>query len=210
MTTNTSDSHYITSVEELIRLYDPPSELVLNKQMDHFDDNCRAFVSASPFFLFATFGSSGADCSPRGDEPGFVKAADRKTLLIPDRAGNNRIDSLRNIVENPQVGLLFLVPGITYTLRVNGRAKISVAPGLLERFVMKGKAPRSVLVVTVEEAYTQCARALLRSELWNPEKFADKDDVPTMGKMLAAHTKGGIEAEEYDTFDRDVLSKELY
>jgi PPOX class probable FMN-dependent enzyme len=135
---------------------------------------------------------------------------DGKTLLIPDHAGNNRIDSLRNIVEDPRVALLFLVPGITYTLRVNGRARISVEPNLLERFVVKGKVPRSVIVLSVEEAFSQCARALLRAEIWNPERFAAKDDVPSMGEMLAAHTKGGIEAEEYDAFEREVLPKKLY
>lgn len=204
------NGNYITSVEELKEFYDAPSERVMKKQIDHIDENCRAFLAASPFFLLATFGEAGADCSPRGDGPGFVEAADEKTLLIPDRVGNNRIDSLRNIVENPAVGLLFLVPGITYTLRVNGKARLSVVPDLLERFVVKGKAPRSVIVVSVEEAFAQCARALLRSDLWNPEHFAAKDDVPSMGKMLAAHTKGGVEAEKYDAFDRETLPKRLY
>ncbi len=205
------DGHYITSVEELKEFYDPPSEMVTRKQIDHLDENCRAFLAASPFFLLATFGGEGADCSPRGDGPGFTGVADDgKTLLIPDRAGNNRIDSLRNIVENPKVGLLFLVPGITYTLRVNGKAKLSVKPELLDRFVVKGKAPRSVISVSVEEAYTQCARALLRADLWNPEKLVEKDAVPTMGAMLAAHTKGGVEAEKYDVFDREKLAKHLY
>lgn len=210
MTINANDSHYITTADELNRLYDPPSELVIQKQIDHLDDNCQAFIVASPFFLLATFGDSGADCSPRGDQPGFVKVADEKTLLIPDRAGNNRIDSLRNIVENPAVGLLFLVPGIDYTLRVNGRAKLSVGPDSLQQFVVKGKAPRSVIVVTVEEAFVQCARAPLRSKLWDPERFVEKSELPSMGTMLAAHTKGGIEAEKYDAFDREVLPKKLY
>ncbi|MBA2691044.1 MAG: pyridoxamine 5'-phosphate oxidase family protein [Rubrobacter sp.] len=205
------DGHYITSVEELGKFYDPPSEMVMNKQIDHLDEGCREFLSASPFFLLATFGGSGADCSPRGDGPGFVGFEDGgKTLLIPDRAGNNRIDSLRNIVENPNVGLLFLVPGITYTLRVNGRARLSVEPGLLERFAVKGKTPRSVIAVSVVEAYTQCARALLRADLWNPEKLAEREAVPTMGAMLAAHTKGGVEAGRYDAFDRGKLAKNLY
>lgn len=203
--------HYVNTVEELREFYDQPSEMVVNKQIDHLDENCRAFLSTSPFFLLATCGASGADCSPRGDEPGFVEVADGgKILLIPDRAGNNRIDSLRNIVENPRVGLLFLVPGIAYTLRVNGTARLSVDPELLEQFVVKGRAPGCVIVVSVEEAFTQCARALLRADLWNPERFAAKDAVPSMGTMLSAHTKGGIEAEEYDAFDREVLPKKLY
>lgn len=205
------DGHYITSVEELGAFYDPPSEMAMNKEIDHLDEGCRAFLAASPFFLLATFGDSGADCSPRGDRLGFVGVEDGgKTLLIPDRAGNNRIDSLRNIVENPNVGLLFLVPGITYTLRVNGKAKLSVEPELIERFVMKGKTPRSVIVVSVEEAYAQCARAILRADLWNPEKFVGKTAVPSMGAMLAAHTSGGVEAGKFDTFDRETLAKRLY
>ncbi len=205
------DGHYITSVEEFGKFYDAPSEMVVNKQIDHLDEGCREFLAASPFFILATFGDSGADCSPRGDEPGFVGISDDgKTLFIPDRAGNNRIDSLRNIVENPNVGLLFLAPGITYTLRVNGRARLSVEPGLIERFVATGKAPRCVIEVEVIEAYTQCARAILRADLWNPEKLVEKGAVPTMGAMLAAHTKGGIEAGKYDAFDRDKLAKNLY
>lgn len=205
------DGHFITSTEELADFYDPPSEMVMKKQIDYLDEKCRDFLAASPFFLLATFGDSGADCSPRGDGPGFVGISDGgKTLLIPDRAGNNRIDSLRNIVEKPNVGLLFLVPGITYTLRVNGKARLSVEPELLDRFAVKGKTPRSVIVVSVEEAYTQCARALLRADLWNPEKLAERDAVPTMGAMLAAHTNGGVEAGKYDAFDREKLAKHLY
>lgn len=205
------NEHYITSIEELKEFYDAPSKMVTKKQIDHLDGKCRDFLAASPFFLLATFGESGADCSPRGDEPGFVGVGDGgKTLLIPDRTGNNRLDSLRNIVENPEVGLLFLVPGITYTLRVNGNARLSVEPELVERFVVKGKSPRSVIEVEVVEAYTQCARAVLRADLWNPDKLAEKNAVPTMGEMLAAHTEGGVEAEKYDIFDREKLAKNLY
>jgi PPOX class probable FMN-dependent enzyme len=204
------NAHYITSVDELREIYAQPSEMVMRKEIDHLDENCRAFIAASSFFLLATSGSGGADCSPRGDEPGFVRVADEKTLMIPDRAGNNRLDSLRNIVENPQVGLLFLVPGITYTLRVNGTARLSVEPELLENFLVEGKSPRTVAVMTVQKAFVQCARALYRADLWNPERFAGKDDVPSIGRMLAAHTKGEVEAHEFDTYDRTTLSKSLY
>ncbi|MGI8539514.1 MAG: pyridoxamine 5'-phosphate oxidase family protein [Rubrobacteraceae bacterium] len=205
------DGHFLTSAEELTEFYEAPSEMVMKKQIDFLDEGCRGFLEASPFFMLATFGESGADCSPRGDEPGFVGISDDgKTLLIPDRAGNNRLDSLRNIVENPNIGLLFLVPGITYTLRVNGRARLSVEPGLLERFTTTGKVPRTVIVVSVSEAYTQCARAILRADIWNPEKLAEKGAVPTMGAMLAAHTNGGVEAEKYDVFDREKLAKNLH
>lgn len=168
------NGHYVTSMDDLRELYPEPSEMVVRKEMDHLDKNCRAFIAASPFVLLATSGSEGVDCSPRGDGAGFVRVADEGTLMVPDRAGNNRLDSLRNIVENPRIGLLFLIPGITHTLRVNGTARLSVAPDLLESFAVKGKAPRSVAVVSVEKAFVQCSRALLRAGLWNPENLAKK------------------------------------
>jgi uncharacterized protein len=205
------DEHMIASVEALAQLYDPPSERVLQKEIDHLDGICRAFIAASPFLLLATCGKSGAmDCSPRGDQPGFVEVADDKTLLIPDRRGNNRIDSLRNLVENPAVGLLFLVPGVNETFRVNGRAKISTDPALLARFAVAGKAPRSVLVVTVAEVFVQCARALLRSELWNPEKHIRRADLPSIGTILAAHTGGKVDAAAYDADAAPKTAQALY
>jgi hypothetical protein len=195
------DPHAITSVAALEALYDKPSERALLKQLDRLDRPCRDFIAASPFLLLATSGSKGGDCSPRGDQPGFVAIEDDRTLLLPDRRGNNRIDSLRNIVENPMVALLFLIPGVEQTLRINGRAHLTVDPALLARFAVNGKAPRSVVRVAVDEAFVQCPRALLRAELWNPAKFAEDGKVPSMGTLLASATKGRIDAAQYDAVD---------
>jgi PPOX class probable FMN-dependent enzyme len=204
-------THTITSLDELIARYDPPTERALRKQIDRLDEHCRAFIAASPFVLLATCGpTSGADCSPRGDHPGWVEVADDRTLLLPDRRGNNRIDSLRNIVENPTVGLLFLVPGVNETLRVNGRAGLSVDPELLARFAVDGKAPKSVIVVSVTEAFIQCARALVRSDLWNPARQIDRSALPSMGTILAAHTGGAVDAAAYDCEAVDLIPKTLY
>lgn len=192
------ERHLVASAEELAELYGPPSERALLKVIPHLDEHCRAFIAASPFAVLATSGSRGADCSPRGDRPGFAQVADAGTLLLPDRRGNNRLDSLRNVVENPAVGLLFLVPGVNETLRVNGRARISRDPALRERFAVQGKTPAAVLVVAVEEAFIQCAKALVRSELWNPALHVPRSALPSLGTVLAAHTRGGVDAAQYD------------
>ncbi|HEV7371363.1 pyridoxamine 5'-phosphate oxidase family protein [Arenibaculum sp.] len=190
--------HLVTTIGQLESLYDPPSATVLAKQVDRLDDHCRAFVAASPFVLLATMGAGGVDCSPRGDTPGFVEVLDDRTLLLPDRRGNNRIDSLRNIVGNPEVGLIFLVPGIGETLRVRGRARISTEPALLERFPVGGRLPRTVIMVAVEAAFMQCSRAIVRSRLWDPASRRDRTSLPSMGTILEAHTGGRVEAAVYD------------
>ncbi len=204
------NGNFVTTVDELERLYGPPKERAVLKQMDRLDGHARAFISASPFLLLATCGRSGADCSPRGDAPGFVEVADDETLLVPDRRGNNRVDSLRNVVENPDVGLLFLVPGANETFRVNGRARLSVEPDLLRRFDVRGKRPKTVLVVRVEEAFMQCSRALIRSDLWNPDRFDASLALPSAGTMLAAHTGGKVDAAEYDALEREERQRTLY
>ncbi len=200
----------VISLDHLESLYDAPSERVRLKQIDHLDEHCRAFIAASPFLLLATHGAAGADCSPRGDRPGFVTVEDDKTLLLPDRRGNNRIDSLRNLVENPSVGLLFLVPGVHETFRINGRAQISVDPALLARFAVDGKPPKSVLIVTVLEAFVQCARALVRSDLWNPALHVNRADLPSIGTILAAHTGGKVDAAAYDAEAEVRMPETLY
>jgi PPOX class probable FMN-dependent enzyme len=206
-----SANHTIASLDELTALYDPPTERAVKKQIGRLDEHCRAFIAASPFLLLATYSpANGADCSPRGDHPGFVALADDTTLLIPDRRGNNRLDSLRNIVSSPPVGLLFMVPRVNETLRVNGRARLSVDPELLARFVVDGKAPKCVIVVSVVEAFIQCARALVRSDLWNPARQIDRAVLPSMGTILAAHTGGAVDPATYDRESCDIIPKTLY
>jgi len=170
----------------------------LLKETDRIVPEYRALIEASPFLALATRGPEGLDCSPRGDGPGFVRVEDEKTLLLPDRRGNNRIDSLKNIVRDPGVALLFLIPGIGETLRVNGRAAISVEPSLLESFSVDGKAPRSVIAITVEAVFFQCARAILRSELWNPQKHVARGSLPSAGRILAALSDNEVGGDAYD------------
>jgi uncharacterized protein len=191
-------AHRITSIDELEAIYGLPSGAAVFKEIDHVNAQYRAFIEAAPFFVLATVGPEGLDCSPRGDAPGFVRVADERTLLIPDRRGNNRIDSLRNIVRDPRVSLLFLVPGVGETFRVIGRASLSTDPALLDTFVFAGKTPRAVIVVTVERVYYQCSKAVIRSKLWDPETQVDRKSLPSNGTILAAITKGEHGGEEYD------------
>jgi PPOX class probable FMN-dependent enzyme len=188
----------ITSVAELEKLYGEAQETSTAKEVDYITPHYRRFIEASPFVVLATSGPEGLDASPRGDKAGFVRIQDDRTLLLPDRRGNNRVDSLRNIVRDPRVGLLFLVPGSGTTLRVNGRGVLSIDPALLESFAVEEKAPRSVLVLQVESVYFQCARAIMRSELWNPERHVDPKSLPTAGQILAGITAGRVGGEPYD------------
>jgi PPOX class probable FMN-dependent enzyme len=190
--------HTITSLRELEALYGEVNKASLLKETDRVVPEYRAFIEAAPFAALATSGPEGLDCSPRGDGPGFIRVLDDKTLLLPDRRGNNRIDSLRNIVRDPNIALLFLIPGIGETLRVNGRAVISVEPGLLESFSVEGKLPKSVLVITVESVFFQCARAIIRSELWSPARHVPRESLPSAGQMLAALTNNEAGGEAYD------------
>ncbi|GAB1582306.1 pyridoxamine 5'-phosphate oxidase family protein [Phyllobacterium phragmitis] len=188
----------IRTVEELEALYGKPGETSLVKETDHIIPEYAAFIAASPFVALATSGPEGLDCSPRGDLAGFVRIHDERTLMMPDRHGNNRADSLKNIIRDGRAGLLFLVPGSGTTLRVNGRATISVDPELCASFTMQGKAARSVMIIAVEAVYFQCARAIHRSELWNPEKHVDPKGLPTPGQILARTSGKAIDGEAYD------------
>jgi uncharacterized protein len=193
---------WVTTEADLATLYGPPSERVAKKVVDHINAAGRVFIAASPFLVLATSGSGGLDCSPKGDGPGFVLVSeDGKTLLIPDRVGNNRIDGLKNLVEDPRVGIIFFVPGANETFRVNGRARISIDPALKARFAVRGKEPKVVLVVTVEQAFQHCPKALLRSDLWQAGKGGRPEGVPTLGAFAAAREperdKDAIDAAYY-------------
>lgn len=203
-------THRVTDIAALEALYGTPMATSVAKEIDHIDPNYRAFIDAAPFFALATSGPEGLDCSPRGDPAGFVRVADPRTVLIPDRRGNNRIDSLRNIVRDPRVALLFLVPGVGETIRVNGRAAISVDPELLASFVVDGKAPRSVVVVAVERVYFQCARALMRSNLWDPARHVARSSLPSTGTILAQLSRGEVGGEAYDREMPERLKAQLY
>ena len=188
----------ITTIEQLEALYGFPNDASTVKVADRVTPPYRALIENSPFAALATCGPEGLDCSPRGDLPGFVRIHDDITLMMPDRRGNNRVDSLRNIVRDPRVALLFLIPGSGTTLRINGRAHLSVDPDLLASFKMEGKAPRSVVVMTVREIYFQCARAIVRADLWNTDKRVDPKTLPTPGKILADMSANTVGGEEYD------------
>ncbi|PBB30679.1 pyridoxamine 5'-phosphate oxidase family protein [Mesorhizobium sp. M1A.F.Ca.IN.020.06.1.1] len=188
----------ITSVEQLEALYGLPGEASVVKELDHVIPEYAAFIEASPFVALATCGPEGLDCSPRGDLAGFVRLLDEKTLMMPDRRGNNRADSLKNIIRDPRVGLLFLVPGSGTTLRVNGRAHITADAELCASFMVDGKPAGSVTVVAVDAVYFQCARAIVRSELWNPAKHVDPKSLPTPGQILEITSRRNINGAAYD------------
>lgn len=190
--------HVLTSEAELEAIYGKPVEAATVKEVNWITPHYRAYIDASPYVALATSGPEGLDCSPRGDRPGFVRVHDEKTLMLPDRRGNNRIDSLRNIVRDPRVALLFMIPGMGNTLRVNGRAHLSIEPALLASFAVEEKAPRSVTVIEVDTVYFQCARALVRSDLWNPEHHVDPKSLPSAGQILAALSQDRVGGEKYD------------
>jgi uncharacterized protein len=188
----------IATVEDLEAIYGRPKEADFVKVSDRVTAHYRILIEKSPFAALATCGPEGLDCSPRGDLPGFIRVHDEKTLMMPDRRGNNRIDSLRNIVRDPRIALMFLIPGSGNALRVNGLAKISAEPDLLASFKVDGKTPRTVVVMTVREVYFQCARAIVRSELWNPDKHVDPKSLPTPGQILAGMSGNRLGGTDYD------------
>ena len=202
--------HVVTSEEALERLYAAPAGPSIHKEVPYLTEGYRALIAASPFCVLGTVGPEGLDCSPRGDSPGFVQAPDAHTLLLPDRRGNNRIDSLRNVVRDPRVALLFFVPGVSETLRVNGTAVVSTDPALRERFAVDGAVPRTVLVIAVERAYFQCARALLRSQLWDGSRHVAREALPSVGTLLAEASAGKEGGEAYDRELPARISSTLY
>jgi uncharacterized protein len=202
--------HLVTTLEALEQLYEAPVGNALLKEIDHINAPYRALIEAAPFFALATCGPEGMDCSPRGDAPGFVRVQDEKTLLIPDRRGNNRTDSLRNILADPRVALLFLIPGCGETLRVNGRAAISTDPALTQSFIVEGKTPRTVLVVSVDRVYYQCPKAIVRSKIWDTATWLDRKTLPTSGKILATISNGATDAERHDREYPERLKATIY
>ena len=202
--------HSITTVDALYSVYKQPAERAVQKELPKLDTHCRSFIALSPFLVLSTDGGDGtADASPRGDAPGFVSVLDDNTLAIPDRPGNNRLDSLINILRNPAVGMIFLVPGINETLRINGTATISVDPDLMEAHAAQGKLPRSVLLVEVTSAYMHCAKALIRSKLWDPETQVERSVFPTLGQVLADQI-AGMDAEQSDAYLKIAYKENLY
>ena len=207
---DTVGRYSVTTLEELAAIYERPVERVIAKELDYINAQGRAFIAASPFLILATGRQQGLDCSPKGDKPGFVQVEDDgRTLLIPDRPGNNRIDGLKNLIEDQRIGLIFLAPGANETFRVNGRARISVDPNLKRRFAVDGKEPRTVIVVTVEQAFQHCPKALVRSNLWKAGTGGRPKGVPTLGDFTAARNPA-IDGRAFDAEYAERIPRELY
>ena len=189
---------FVTTIDQLEALYGRPPDAAVVKESRKLTPHYRDLIAASPFYCLATAGPDGLDCSPRGDRYDGIRIADDTTLMLPDRRGNNRVDSLRNIVRDPRVGLLFLIPGSGTTLRLNGTARVSIDPTLLASFSVEEKSPRSILIITVDTVFFQCARAIHRADLWNPAHHGAADDLPTPGEILAAMSDNRIGGATYD------------
>ena len=202
--------HRITTLEQLDALYGAPVQAAITKEIDYVSDHYKTFIDKAPFVVVATVGPEGLDCSPRGDPAGFVQVRDRKTVLLPDRRGNNRVDALRNLVRDPRISLLFMIPGIGNTLRINGSAEISTEPELLASFAMQGKLPKTVLVVTVDRIYFQCPKALVRSRLWSQDAQVSRSELPSTGEIIEALSKGAIDGAEYDKAYPQRLKETIY
>ncbi len=203
------DPHAVTTAAQLAGLYEAPHPRFLAKVTDRLEATSLAFIAASPWCILATCGPQGAHATPRGDAPGFVTALDATTLALPDRRGNNRLDAFHDILENPEVALLFVVPGAGETLRVNGRARITADPALCARFAVQGKPPVTVLLVTVREIYAHCAKSVMRSRLWGDQ--ARPAGLPTNGQMIAAHTAGGsIDPARYEAEYQARIASQMY
>jgi PPOX class probable FMN-dependent enzyme len=202
--------HRITTVEQLEALYGQSLPTSIAKEIGHISQGYRRLIEASPFVAIATAGPEGLDCSPKGDPAGFVRILDDKTLAIPDRPGNNRLDGFRNILRDPRIALLFLIPGVGETLRVNGRAEISVDPELMQSFAINGKVPRSVLIVRIEAIYFHCAKAIVRSKLWDEASKVDRKSLPSSGTILAEISQGKLGGESYDRKLPELIKAGLY
>lgn len=199
----------IETMEGLRGTYDGPGEAASKKLMAKLDKHARAFIALSPFVVIASRGANGADCSPRGDAPGFVQVADDNTVLVPDRRGNNLLDTLGNVVEDPEVGLLFFVPGVAETLRANGTARIVTDPAVLEPMAMRGQVPASAMEVRIRQVYFHCGRSLIRAKLWDPDSRIEKGSFPSLGRIIADQV-AGIDAEAADKRLEEAYTTRLY
>lgn len=199
----------IDTIAQLEALYPQPSEASLSKELPGINDLYRRLIEASPFITIASVGSEGMDCSPRGDGAGFVKVLNDQTLAIPDRRGNNRLDTLRNIIEDPRVALLFLIPGLNETLRVNGKAYLSTDAEILERFEVNGKVPTTAIIVELERIYFQCARAIKRSKIWDPLRHIDPSSLPSAGALIRS-ALSDFDSDAYDAELQERQAKTLY
>ena len=202
--------HLVTTMAQLDALYGAKMPTSIIKEIDHINDGYRKLIEAAPFVAVATGGPEGLDCSPKGDAPGFVRILDDKTLAIPDRPGNNRIDGFRNILRDPRIALLFLIPGVGETLRVNGRAAISIDPELMKSFAVNGKLPRCVLIVHVETVYFHCSKAIVRSKLWDAGTQVDRKSLPSTGAIIAELSQGKLGGETYDREMPQRIKAQLY
>ena len=205
-----ASDHLVTTMEQLEALYGKPHGPAVVKEIDHISPGYRKLIEAAPFVAIATGGPEGLDCSPKGDAPGFVRILDEKTLAIPDRPGNNRIDGFRNIMRDPRIALLFLIPGVGETLRVNGRAAISIDPQLMQSFAVNGKLPRSVLIVHIESMFFHCSKAIVRSKLWDPATQIDRKSLPSTGTIIAEVSHGKLGGEKYDREAPEKIKAQLY
>lgn len=202
-------SEQITTIQELEALYSSPVPTSLLKELDHLSEDYATLIRSSPFVVLATSGDDGLDCSPRGDPAGFVRVVDANTLLLPDRRGNNRLDSLRNIVRDPRVALLFFLPGIGTTMRVNGRAALLTDTALRESFAIDSKAPACVIKITVDAAYTQCQKAIVRSKLWDPTAHVNPTTIPTVGDIMQ-NISPTFDGAAYDAEYPDRMKRTIY
>ena len=204
------NDHLITTVQQLEALYGERNPNSILKELDRISAGYRKLIEAAPFVAVATSGPEGLDCSPKGDAAGFVRILDDKTLAIPDRPGNNRLDGFRNILRDPRIALLFLIPGVGETLRVNGRAEISIEPTLMQSFAVNGKLPRCVLIVHIESVYFHCSKAIVRSKLWDPATQVERSTLPTSGKILAEISGGKLGGDEHDRAYPERLKATIY
>jgi PPOX class probable FMN-dependent enzyme len=205
-----ASEHVIKTMAQLEALYGEKMPAAVIKEIDHINGSYRKLIEAAPFVAVATSGPEGLDCSPKGDARGFVRILDDKTLAIPDRPGNNRIDGFRNIMRDPRIALLFLIPGVGETLRVNGRAAISIDPELMQSFAVNGKLPRCVLIVHIESIYFHCSKAIVRSKLWDAETKIDRKSLPSTGTIVAELSQGKLGGEAYDRAMPERIKAQLY